>query len=185
MNEKIYLGKVSFAIKLRRSLWNLVRFFLFRPFGTKLFRLWRLWLLKLFGAKVSWGCDVYASCRVWAPWNLTMEAGSCLGPETVCYNQAMVTLKKNACLSQYAMICTAGHTLNTEESGPLNNAQSGLVVASVTLEEDAWVGMKAFIGMGVVVGQRAAVGACACVFKDVSPKTVVGGNPAQVLKTLE
>lgn len=185
MNEKIYLGKVSLGIKMKRALWNVARCILFRPFGTKLFRLWRLSVLKAFGADVDWGCDVYASSKVWAPWNLTMEQGSCLGPETVCYNQAMVTLRKNACLSQYAMICTAGHELDAEGQQPMNNAETGLVVAPVTLHEDAWVGMRAFVGMGVEVGRKAVVGACACVFKDVESKTVVGGNPAKVLRTLD
>lgn len=185
MNQRIYLGKVTMATKVRRAVWNVARLLLFRPFATKLFRLWRLCVLKCFGAQVSWQCDVYASCRVWAPWNLQMEPGSCLGPETVCYNQALVRLEKDACLSQYATICTAGHDVQQVQSGAQNNAQSGLVVAPVTLKQDAWVGMRAFIGMGVEVGEHAVVGACACVFKDVPARAVVGGNPAQVIKTLD
>lgn len=176
MNIKRNIGKVSLAIKIKRAVWNVVCAILFRPFGTKLFRLWRLCLLKCFGAKIDWSADVYSSAKVWAPWNLVVEKGACVGPHTIVYNQAMVTLKENACLSQYAYICTAGH-----EASGVNNALSGLVIADVTLEKDAWVGTRAFIGMGVVVGEKAVVGACACVFKDVEAGTVVGGNPAKVL----
>lgn len=177
MNEKRNKGKVSLGIKIKRAVWNVARVVLFRPFVTKMFRLWRVALLKMFGATISWKCDVYASAKVWAPWNLEMESGSCLGPDSICYNQAKVTLKQDACLSQYAYICTAGH-----ETDKVNNAETGLVVADVVLEKGAWVGTRAFIGMGVIVGENAVVGACACVFKDVEAGTVVGGNPAVRIK---
>lgn len=183
MNEKQYIGKVTLAVKVRRAVWNVVRVVLFRPFGTKLFRPWRLVLLKAFGAQVSWRCDVYASARVWAPWNLVMDDGACLGPEVICYNQARVVLMADACVSQYAYLCTAGHDLHVASANaPINNAQTGLVVADITLEKGAWVGTQAFVGMGVTIGEGAVVGARACVFKDVEPWTVVGGNPAQFIK---
>lgn len=177
MNEKQYLGHVTKQIKLKRVLWNVTQAVLFRPFITKVFRPWRIMLLRLFGARIDKSAEVYASAKIWAPWNLQMEQGSCIGPDVICYNQAMVTLKEKACLSQYAYVCTAGHTTDAT-----NNAESGLVVAPITLEKEAWVGTRAFIGMGVVVGEHAIVGACACVFKDVDNNTIVGGNPAKVLK---
>jgi len=179
MNEKQYIGKVTTGTKMKRAIWNVARLFLFRPWGTKLFRLWRLFLLKLFGAKVSWKCDVYASAKVWAPWNLEMEEGSCLGPEVICYNQAKVVIRKNACVSQYATLCTAGHkdppqpSLKRRGYLPLNNAETGLIVADIVLEQDSWVGMQAFVGMGVTIGEKSVVGARANVFKDVPAESVV------------
>ena len=176
MHERQNIGHVTLGCKIRRAVWNVVRFFLFRPFGTKFFRLWRVALLRAFGAKIAWGAEVYASARIWAPWNLQMAPGSCIGPDTIVYNQALVSFGRNACLSQHAYICTAGH-----ERGRVNNAQDGLVVAQVSLSDDAWVGARAFVAMGVTIGEGAIVGACACVFKDVDPFTLVGGNPAAPL----
>jgi len=177
MNEKQNIGKVSIGIKVKRSLWNIARIVFFRPFVTKVFRLWRVALLRMFGARVAWSAEVYASAKIWAPWNLEMEEGSCVGPDVICYNQAKVILRKDACLSQYAYVCTAGH-----KTGDVNNAESGLVVASVEIKEGAWVGTRAYINMGVTIGERAIVGACACVFKDVEPGSIVGGNPAVRIK---
>ena len=54
MRKKEIVGKVSLKNKILRSLWNIVWLFLFRPFGTKFFLLWRLLLLKIFGAKICW-----------------------------------------------------------------------------------------------------------------------------------
>lgn len=161
-------------------MWNVVRFFLFRPLGTKAFRPWRIFLLRLFGAEIDGSAEVYASAEIWAPWQLTMQAGSCLGPHTIIYNQARVTLGRDVTVSQYAYLCTAGHEIDV-----VNNAQTGLLVAPITIAEKAWIGTRAFVGMGVEVGASAVVGACACVFKDVQPCTVVGGNPAQVIKVVK
>ncbi len=179
MNAKRNTGHVTMGIKMKRAVWNVTRAILFRPFVTKLFRPWRIFLLRCFGAQLHSSVDVYASARVWAPWNLRMERGACIGPDTVCYNQATVTLGENAVLSQESCVCTAGHDL-----AEVNNAQTSLVVADVTIGKDAWVGMRAFIGPGVELGEHAVVGAAAAVFKDVAPRTVVGGNPATIIKTI-
>lgn len=180
MNNIEHIGHVALSVKMRRAVWNVVCVLLFRPFPTVVFWRWRWMLLRLFGAKVHSRAHVYSSARIWAPWNLTMEPGACLGPDTICYNQAMVTLEENACLSQYAYLCTAGH-----ETDKLNTADAGLIVAPITLKKDSWVGTRAFIGMGVEVGEGAIVGATASVFKDVEAWTIVGGNPAKVIKKRE
>ncbi len=183
MYKKQDIGHVSMSVKVRRACWCVVSALLFRPFVTKVFRPWRLMVLRAFGAAIHSSAEVYASARIWAPWQLTMQEGSCIGPDVIVYNQAMVTLERDACVSQYAYICTAGHDVARPENGmPINNALTGLTVAPVRIGEEAWVGTRAFIGMGVCVGRRAVVGACACVFKDVEQETLVGGNPAQVIR---
>lgn len=180
MNKVIEVGKVSLGTKIKRGLWNVVSLLLFRTLPTKLFWWWRWLLLRLFGAKVDFRAHIYSSAKVWAPWNLKMESGSCLGPNTICYNQAVVTLGENVTVSQYAYLCTAGH--KTDE--PLSAAK-GLIIAPISIYHSAWVGTRAFIGMGVEIGDHAIVGATASVYKDVDPNTIVGGNPAKVIKTRE
>lgn len=176
-NERHYPGSVSRGTKVRRAVWNVVCALLFRPFPTPLFRRWRNALLRLFGARVHPSAMVYASASVWAPWLLEMEAGSCLGPGVVCYNQDVVHLCEGAIVSQYVFLCTAGH-----DTSMLNTADRSLITAGIRLERHAWVGAKAFVGMGVCIGEEAIVGATASVFKDVPPRAIVGGNPARILR---
>ena len=176
-NKVIKLGAVSKSIKLRRAVWNIVCFILFRPFPTMLFWWWRWFLLRFFGAKVSFYAHVYSSVKIWAPWNLKMEKGSCLGPQVICYNQAIVTLKEDAIVSQYAYLCTAGHEMDMP-----NNANTGLIIAPITIGKNSWIGTRAYINMGVEIGEGSIVGATASVFKDVEPWTIVGGNPAKMIK---
>lgn len=50
------------------------------------------------------------------------------------------------------------------------------------IKSDAWIGMKAMIMPGVTIGEGAIIAAGAVVTKDVEPYTVVGGNPAKLIK---
>lgn len=54
----------------------------------------------------------------------------------------------------------------------------------ITLEADVWLGGSVVLCPGVTVGRGSVVAAGSVVTKDVPPMTVVGGNPARVLKTL-
>jgi len=49
---------------------------------------------------------------------------------------------------------------------------------------NAWIGMNCLILKGVTVGEGAIVGAGSVVTKDVAPWTIVGGNPAVVIKEI-
>lgn len=49
--------------------------------------------------------------------------------------------------------------------------------------DGAWIGMRAMIMPGITIGEGAIVASGAIVTKDVAPYTVVGGNPAEQIKT--
>lgn len=53
---------------------------------------------------------------------------------------------------------------------------------SIVIADDVWIGMNCLILSGVTIGQGAIVGAGSVVVKDVPPYSIVGGNPARVLK---
>ena len=57
-----------------------------------------------------------------------------------------------------------------------------LLTKPIIIGNHVWVASEAFVGMGVTVGEGAVVGARACVFKNVDPWTIVGGNPSAVIK---
>ena len=52
----------------------------------------------------------------------------------------------------------------------------------ITVCDDVWIGTNAMIMSGITIGQGAIVAAGAVVTKDVEPYTIVGGNPAKVLR---
>lgn len=52
----------------------------------------------------------------------------------------------------------------------------------VIIEDNVWIGEKASIMPGVHIGKNAIIGANAVVTKDVPAYSVVGGNPAKIIK---
>lgn len=59
-----------------------------------------------------------------------------------------------------------------------------LTCKPVHLKRNCWIGAGATILPGITVGENAVVAAAAVVTKDVEANTVVGGNPARVIKRI-
>ena len=60
-----------------------------------------------------------------------------------------------------------------------------LLCKPVHICENAWIGAGATILPGVTIGKNAVVAAGAVVTKDVAPNTIVGGNPAKVIRKID
>ena len=137
----------------------------------------RVWALRLFGAKIPGHAFVFSSARIYAPFNLTLLEGSCIGPLTNIYNLAQFTVGERAVVSQEAMICGGTHDLTTR--------RMPLMVGDIEIGADAFIGARAIVLPGVKIGDGGVVGAGAVVTKDVLPWTVIGGNPAKFIKRRE
>jgi putative colanic acid biosynthesis acetyltransferase WcaF len=131
-------------------------------------------LLRAFGASIGEAAKPYPSARIWAPWNLVMEDGSCLGPFVDCYCMATITLERNAIVSQYSYLCAGTH--GTE------GLDLPLVVAPIRIGENAWVAADVFVGPGVSIGDRSVVGARSTVLEDIPAGVIAAGYPARVIR---
>ncbi len=56
---------------------------------------------------------------------------------------------------------------------------------AIVIGKSAWIGTGAIILPGITIGDHAVVGSGAVVTKNVAPKTVVVGNPAQFIKEVK
>ena len=57
-----------------------------------------------------------------------------------------------------------------------------VTTAKITIEDEAWIAANSVIVAGVTVGKHSVVAAGSVVTKDVPPYSIVGGNPAKLLK---
>lgn len=169
-----FVTPYSISNKIRRLLWTICWTILARPFPRGTFMPWKRFLLHLFGAKIADTACVHASATIFMPWNLEMKDYACIGPCVDCYNAAPIIIGSNAVISQRAYLCTASHDITLPTHPQIEKP--------IIIEDKVWVAAEAFVGPGVTVGEGAVVGARACVFKDVEPWTVVGGNPAKFIK---
>lgn len=169
-----YQNKLGRKHQIIRLVWGIVWTLFARPLPRSIGNRWKIFLLRLFGAKVSKKAVVYSSAKIYYPANLIMEDYSCIASNVDCYNVNIIKLESNVTVSQGAYLCTASHNIYSKKHE--------LITAPITIEPQAWISADAFVGMGVTVGEGAVVGARAAVFKDVEPWTIVGGNPAKPIK---
>lgn len=135
---------------------------------------WRLFWLRLFGAKISGKPFVHQRARITVPWNLTLEDRACLGDGAHAYCLGEVILRAHCTVAQEAYLSTGTHAFD--------HSARPLQTAPIIVEQNAFVGARAFVLPGVVIGAGAIVGACSVVTRDVLPNTRCAGNPARTLK---
>ena len=167
-----YSSPWSIWDRLRQLLWELV-WCLLCVWTPKPFNIWRLYILRCFGATLFGRPFVHQRSRIDHPWNLTLHNRSCLGDRAHIYCLSKVDICTGACVAQEAYICTGSHDFN--------NPVWPLRTASIHVGSNAFIGARAFLLPGVKIGDSAIVGACSVVTRNVLPKTTVAGNPARTI----
>lgn len=167
-----YTSPWSIRARLGMLLFRLT-WLVFCRLSPKEFKGWRLFVLKCFGAKISGRPFVAPSCIIKIPWLLELEDHACLAPQSEVYNLGPITLRARSTVAQYAYLCAGTHDFSLK-SLPL-------IVAPIEIQEDAFVGAKAFVMPGVIIGRGALVGAGSVVTRDVEEWTIVVGNPAKAV----
>ena len=148
--------------------------------GRLLFRItprpffpFRRFILRCFGAQVGEHVNIYSSALIYYPWNLEIGDWSSIGEWALIYNLGKVTIGRRSTISQRAHLCAGTHDYRY--------SAMPLLKPPIQIADDTWICADAFVGPGVAIGEGAIVGARAVVTKNVSPWTVVAGNPARVI----
>jgi putative colanic acid biosynthesis acetyltransferase WcaF len=133
---------------------------------------WRIFTLKLFGAKIYGKPFVHQRARIQIPWNLTLHDRAAIGDRTVIYSLGKITVHESAIVSQEVYVCTGTHSFESP--------QKNLITAAIVIGANSFIGARAFILPGITIGANAVVGACSVVTKNVDAGEIVRGNPATV-----
>jgi acetyltransferase-like isoleucine patch superfamily enzyme len=89
-----------------------------------------------------------------------------------------ITIEDDVQIGPKVNIITENHPVDPSQRKTLN-------LQPVLIKRNAWIGAAATILPGVTIGENSIVAAGAVVHKDVSANTIVGGNPARIIKTIE
>jgi acetyltransferase-like isoleucine patch superfamily enzyme len=90
-----------------------------------------------------------------------------------------VNIGNNIILAQHVVMSGLNHGYE-DISTPIR--LQPCTTAKITIEDDCWIGANAVITAGVTIGKHSIVAAGSVVTKDVPPYSIVGGNPARLLK---
>lgn len=125
----------------------------------------RIWALKKMGYSV--GKNVYFPSDLVIAHNFV-------------YNQGELIIGDRVSIGPGVILVLSSHSNFSNTSDAVSQHGS-----FVKIEEDAWIGAASVIINGVTIGKGSVIGAGSVVVRDVPPHTVVAGNPAKVIRTIE
>ncbi|GAB4033232.1 LbetaH domain-containing protein [Spirosoma gilvum] len=160
-------------VKLKSHFWKLINVTLFRLFPAR-FKLYRISLLRLFGANLSKDVTIDSTARIDHPWNLTMKSLASLGENSWIYCLAPITIGEKSCIGKDAYLLTGSHDVD--------DINFSYVLKPIVINEGCWVATGAYILPGVILGKYTVVAAKSVVTKNTEDFSIVGGNPAKFLK---
>lgn len=159
--------------KIYRVLWSMTYTLLFKYTPNPLHK-WRIFLLRLFGAKISSKARISPKASITFPKNLIMEDYATLGPYSIVYSTAQIKICKQATISQYSYLCSATHDYE--------DSHFTLFATPILIEDNAWVSADVFVGPGVTIAEGCVIGARSSIFKSTDKWKVYAGTPAKYIK---
>ena len=90
-----------------------------------------------------------------------------------------IKIGNNVMVGPRVSFYTAGHPIDPQIR--IEELEFGL---PITVEDNVWIGGSATILPGVTIGKNSIIAAGAVVTKDVAANTIVGGNPAQLIRAI-
>jgi len=134
----------------------------------------KVWLLRLFGAKIGNNVVIKPKVNIKYPWKLTIGNQCWIGESVWIDNLADVKIGDNVCISQGAFLICGNHNYKL--------SSFDLIVAPILLKEGSWIGAKSIVGPGVTVNSHAVLSLGSVTSTDLDPFSIYRGNPAVKIK---
>jgi acetyltransferase-like isoleucine patch superfamily enzyme len=148
------------------------------------------------GAEINIGANCLIQGQIVAERNesrINLADRVLLGGGSIIDCALSVTVERNVLISYACVIADSdNHSLFPEQR--INDLATWMdgrrhdwshsEMAPIRICEGAWIGARSIILKGVTIGAGAVVGMGSVVTKDVPPRTIVGGNPARVIREI-
>jgi len=134
----------------------------------------RVWLLRLFGARIGRGVVIKPRVQVKFPWRLNVGDYSWLGEGVWVDNLAQVTVGRHCSISQGAYLCTGTHDWSKEGFD--------FDARPIVLEDKVWLCAKSCVGPGVTVREGAVLTMGSFAAHELAAWHVYQGVPARPVR---
>ena len=161
------------AGKIKIALWYMTNaLFLINPLNP--FSSLKVFFLRLFGARIGKGVVIKQSVNIKYPWRLSIGDYTWIGERVWIDNLANVSIGKNCCLSQGAMLLCGNHNYKKETFD--------LIIGDIVLEDGAWVGALSMVCPGVTLKTHAILSVSSVATETLEAYWMYKGNPAQKVR---
>ena len=130
----------------------------------------KVFLLRLFGAKIGKNVNIKPGISVKYPWHLTIGNYVWIGENVWIDCLVAITIGDNACISQGAVLLTGSHNYKKKTFD--------LITRPVTLADGVWIGAGAIVNLGVTAASHAVLTSGSVATKNLRAYSIYQGNPA-------
>jgi len=172
------LENYRYNLKRERSkfyiqFYNIIDFFFIKT-SPKFFHFWRVFLYRLFGAKIGKGLKISPSAKLLYPWNINIGDYCWIGDNVNLYSVDQILIGSNVAFAHNIFVATAAHDISLKSFPTVKD--------KIIFEDEVWISSNVFINMGIVIKKGAVVGSGSVVTKDLPEGYVCVGNPARPIK---
>ncbi|MBA3972083.1 MAG: colanic acid biosynthesis acetyltransferase WcaF [Bacteroidetes bacterium] len=134
----------------------------------------KVFLLRLFGAKIGKGVVIKPRVNIKYPWKLSLGNNVWIGEEVWIDNLGNVTIGDSVCLSQGAMLLCGNHDYKKQTFD--------LVVRDIVLEDGVWIGAKATVCPGMTCHSHSVLAVGSVATSNLEAYKIYQGNPATIVR---
>ena len=155
--------------KIKIFLWYFFNI-IFLKNGLQPFSGVKIFVLKMFGAKIGSNVTLKPGVSIKYPWKLTIGKNVWIGEDVWIDNLDEVIIGNNVCLSQGVMLLCGNHNYK--------KSSFDLLIGKIVLEDGVWIGAKAVVSGGVTCKSHSILSLSSVASKDLLNYMIYRGNPA-------
>jgi putative colanic acid biosynthesis acetyltransferase WcaF len=170
VNNALYNTTIDIgASRVKQFTWYFVNILFFKNSLNPISSL-KIFLLRLFGARIGKGVLIKPSVNIKYPWKLSIGDHCWIGENVWIDNLSDVIIGQSVTISQGALLLTGSHDHAKETFDFLSS--------KIVVEDGAWIGAKAIIMGGVTLGTHSILGVAGVANRDLRPFIIYQGSPA-------
>ncbi|OGJ86667.1 MAG: acyl transferase [Candidatus Raymondbacteria bacterium RifOxyA12_full_50_37] len=135
--------------------------------------------LRIMGAKIGKGVIFYPGLWIAPGRKLVIGDDVDLAFGVLITTSGGVTIGDRTLIGYGTKILSSNHTIPCSSDKIYYSGHSN---SPVEIGNDVWIGANVIILPGIIIGEGAVVAAGSVVTKSVEPFTIVGGNPAKIIR---